>query len=662
MGPMPEGKRPKSSSVPKPPPRPWRHAAFSFSKDKPDDDEKKREAEVSRGLEAIYLTGGKKQDFKTLSHPQRSRALRFFAGLVAFCAMASGLAWAGLFYFGAPGPAEASGVIVAVDGPEAIGLGREESFTIRWSNPSVQPEQEVELRLSVPAEMLVSSLVPPPDDAEHLVWKLGMLQPGAKGEIKLKGVFLGTLGAKSALQSVVTSRGSNGGRPREALVTKSLIYSETVLAGQFTVPTKVVAGDQVTLQYAVANRGAQGLRGLKVRLQIPEGFVPSATSTTFQRLGNTAEWEAPLGDLVAGTTNTLKMIGAFAAQSSGDVKVGARIGASRPDNSFLPLLVGEAPFTVLAGDLGLKLVANGSDQDRTIAPGDPLRITLQYKNLSPEKLSGVKLVLGFESLSDGKSATGTSWLDWRRLEDDGKGVSSTRTRIQSIRYDQTTTPIFSQLLPQEEGTIDIEIPTLASVSSTKDAAIRLTLEGSMATVGDDRSTRVIRTAPLTFRYRSDARLDAEARYFTEEGAPLGVGPLPPVAGKTTSYRIFWNINKTLHPLDNMQVTAVLPASVAWGASSSSQAGTISYDDASRTVTWSLNRMPEDVESLEASFEIQLTPTEFDAGRFAQLLGESRLTANDPTVSEAVVRALPPLTSDLQNDEGARNKGVVKKAQ
>lgn len=659
MGRMPEGKRPKSSSVPKPPPRPWRHAAFSFSKDKPDAGEKKREAEVSRGLEAIYLSGGKKQDFNTLSRTQRSRALRIFGIIVGFCAVASALAWAGLFFFGAPGPAEASGVIVAIDGPEAIGLGREESFTIRWSNPSVQPEHEVELRLSLPAEMLVSSLVPPPDDGEHQVWKLGMLQPGAKGEIKLKGVFLGTLGSKSALQAVATSRGSNG-RPRESLVTKSLIYNETVLAGQFTIPTKVVAGDPVTLQYAVANRGSQGLRGLKLRLKIPEGFVPSATSTNFQRLGASAEWEAPLGDLVAGTTNTLRLVGTFAAQSSGDVKVEARIGATRQDHSFLPLLVGEGMFTVLAGDLGLKLVANGADQDKTITPGDPLRITIQYKNLSPEKLSAVKLVLGFESLADGKSATGTSLLDWRRLEDEGRGVSTTKTRIQTIRYDQTTLPVFAQLQPQEEGTIDIEIPTLAASSSTKDAAIRLTLEGSMAAVGNERSTRVIRTAPLTFRYRSDARLEAEARYFTEEGAPLGVGPLPPVAGKTTSYRMFWTIKKTLHPLENIQVTAVLPASVAWGASSSSQAGTLSYDEATRTVTWSLNRLPEEVDELEASFEVQLTPTEFDVGRFAQLLGESRLTANDPTVSEAVVRALPPLTSDLQNDEGARSKGVVKK--
>lgn len=657
---MPEGKREKSSPVPKPPPRPWRNAVFSFSKEKPETADREREQEVTKGLEAIYLTDGKKGDFKTFSRTEHSRALRVFGGIVAFCAIASALAWSGLWLFGPPAPAEASGVILAIDGPETIGLGREETFTVRWSNPSLQSEHEAELRISVPAEMLLSSLVPPPDEEVNRVWKLGLLAPGAKGDIKVKGVFLGALGTQSAIQVVATSRGKDGGRPREALVTKPLLYGESVLAGRFRTPTKVVAGDPVTIEYAVANHGQQGLRGLKVRLKVPDGFVPAATGTGFTLLPDHTEWEAPLGDLVASTTNTVRLTGTFAAQSSGDVKLAARVGVSKPDGSFLPLVVGEGRITVLAGDLGLRIVGNGSDQDRTITPGDPLRLTIQYKNLSPEPLFGVKLVLGLESLSDGASATGTSWLDWKGLVDEGNGVTSTRTRIQTIRYDQNSVQAFAQLMPQEEGTIDVTVPTLLAASGTKDVSIRLMLEGSMASVGDERSKRVVRTAPLSFRYRTDAELSVEARYFTEEGAPLGQGPLPPVAGKTTTYRVFWRVDKTLHPLENMEVTAVLPASVAMGSVSSVQAGILHYDEANRIMRWTLNLMPEGVKELEASFDVQLTPTEFDVGRFAQLLGESRLTATDPTVAESVVRARSPITTDLDNDEGARRKGVVKK--
>ncbi len=662
---MTERKRSKPAPVPKPPPRPWRRVAFSFSKEK-EAPAAAREREVTKGLEAIYLTDGTKDDLKTLAPARRNRALRIFAWIVGFCAVASGLAWAGLWYFGTGASQEASGILLSVEGPRTIGLGREESFVISWSNPSIQPEREVELRLSVPAEMLVSSVSPLPDDASQMSWKLGLVSPGAKGEIRLKGVFLGALGTQTAIQAVATSRGpepygsrrGENGQVREALVTHAITYGETVLAGTFDVPAKVVAGDEVAIRYAVANRGEQGLRGLRVRLALPDGFAPAATGTAAHPGDRTLE--LPLGDLAAGATNTVSVTGVFAAGSSGDLPMEASVGVSRPDGSFLPLLATESSVTVLAGDLGLRLVANGTDKDATITPGDPLRLTIQYKNLSPEPLMGVRLRLGFESIVDGASATGTSLLDWEELDDEGGGVTTTRTRVQTIVYDKESTPTFSRLEPQEEGTIDVSLPSVSVAGGVKDAVIRIALEGSMDRVGDDRSTRVIRTAPLAFRYRTDASLDAEVRYFTEEGAPIGAGPLPPQAGKTTTYRVFWRVAKSLHPLEELRVAAVLPSSVAFGAVTSVQAGTLTYEDATRTIVWTLNRMPENVNELEAWFDVQLTPTEFDVGRFAPLLGESRLTASDPVVDEQVVRALPPLTSDLQTDEGARNKGVVRK--
>ncbi|MEK7473505.1 MAG: hypothetical protein AAB668_02125 [Patescibacteria group bacterium] len=658
---MTERKREKPAPVPKPPPRPWRRVTFSFLKDKEKSFTSDRDREVTKGLEAIYLNDGTKDDLKTISPVKRSKTLRLFAWFVGFCALASGFAWAGLWYFGAGSSQETSGIRLSVEGPSSIGLGREESFTIFWSNPSVQVEREVELRLSVPAEMLISSISPQPGDAQNISWKLGLVSPGTEGEIRLKGVFLGTLGTQSAIQIVATSR-DEGDRLREALVTHTITYGETVLSGTFDIPAKVVAGDEVVIRYAVANRGEQGLRGLKARLKLPDGFTPSTTGTSLQALSEDRVFEQPLGDIAAGTTNTLIVAGVFAAGSSGDMPLEIAVGVAKQDGSFLPLLATEATLTVLAGDLGLRLVANGTDKDATLTPGDPLRITIQYKNLSPESLSGVRLRLGFESVVDGTSATGTSLFDWDAFDDEGLGVSTTRTRVQTIVYDEESTPTLSRFDPQEEGTFDISIATLPVAPGTKDAAVRLTLEGSMDRVGADRSTRVIRTAPITFRYRSDANLGAEARYFTEEGAPMGSGPLPPQAGKTTSYRIFWSVKKSLHALEDFQVTAILPASVAWGVATSVQAGAITYDDATRTVRWSLNRMPENVNELEASFDVQLTPTEFDVGRFAQLLGESRFTAKDPIVNEQIVRALPPLSSDLQNDEGARNKGVVRKGE
>lgn len=648
----------KRQAVPKPPPRPWRRASFSFDDGAAESEE--RDRDVSKGLEAIYLSG-KKEDFKTMSHTRRSLAFRVAVASLAVCAVLSGLAWGGLLFYAPTESADAAGLTLALDGPDSVGLGKEETFTLRWENRTFQSLRDVHVKLATPPSMLVTGMQPLPSDQETKTWNMGTISSGAKGEIRFKGVFLGGVGEESALQAVATYLRSEDDKPQQALVTRPIAFGDSVLAGSFNVPPKTVAGDSLALAFAVANQGTQGLRGLRVRMTVPKGFTPiSASGTGLMPLPGGEEWEQPLGDLAAGASGTVRLVGNFAAGSAGDVPLQARIGVPKPDGSFLPLLVSTSTLTVLAGDLGLHLVANGGDSDRTVQPGDPLRVTLEYRNLSPEPLSGVRLVLSFESLIDGQSATGTSLIDWRHVEDAGHGTTSTKTRIQTIVYDKDTFPAFAQLLPQEEGTIDITLPTFLTASGTKDAAIRIGLEGSLAKVGRDKSTRLIRTTPIVLRYRSDTTLASEARYFTEEGAPIGTGPLPPVVGKTTTYRIFWSVTKTLHALEGLDVSATLPASVAFGENRDAQAGELTYDPGTRVVRWKLNRMPDGVNALEASFEVQLTPGDLDANRFADLLGETKLSANDEALSEPLIRAVPPLTTDLTNDDGAKNKGVVRK--
>jgi hypothetical protein len=261
---------------------------------------------------------------------------------------------------------------------------------------------------------------------------------------------------------------------------------------------------------------------------------------------------------------------------------------------------------------------------------------------------------------NGVSATGTTLVDWSELEDATRGATSTKPRIQTIRYDKNSIPDFAELAPGEEGTIEVTLPSLGVTSGTKDALINLDLTGTLATVGKDKVNRVLRANPIRVRYRTDADVKAIARYFTEEGAPLGTGPLPPVAGKTTVYRIEWSIEKKLHGLDNLEVSAALPPNVAWSEQSLVDAGDIVYEEATRTVRWKLNRMPEDIRDLTARFDISLTPSDLDIGRFARLLGETRLTATDAATTEPLVRAKPALTTDLISDESAEGKGVVKK--
>ncbi len=620
----------------------------------------KKDAEIEKGLQAIYM--GRDGALPDLSHLERSRSKTWLWVLAMFGAVISLLAiaaWLGFFFFQPFREYKGGGLQLAITGPSEIALGREEAFEINWQNVEKTAIGRVEIRVGLPPDFVPTSFEPPLSKTDVRSWQLSALAVGEKGTLHVRGIFVGALGTHSAVQAIGTYRPAGFNRDFEALATQPVTYARTVLEGCLDAPEKTAVGENVTLTYSVSNKGERPLKDLIARVSYPAGFVPTIGATTSVAFGD-HELFLPIGEIASAATTTVKVFGVFASGVSGDQLFLAQAGRYGSDGSFLPAQKTEGHIAVMAGDLALQFVVNGSDADRTIQPGDLLRITIGYQNTSPEALKGIAITLGFESVLNGRSTTGTTLLDWAKLEQMNPGASSTKPRIQTIRYDKTTIPALETLLPQAEGTIELSIPTLSVASGTHEATIRLMLQADIPVVGTSKVNRTLKSRPIELKERSDADLSVEARYFTEEGAPVGFGPLPPVAGKTTAYLVTWHLTKSLHPLEQIKATAILPKIAAWSARVIADAGSMTYDPETRTVTWFLDKVPESVKDLQASFEVQLTPETVDIGRFASLLGETQFQATDPIVHELISRVKPPVTTDLQNDEGARGKGVVRK--
>lgn len=106
------------------------------------------------------------------------------------------------------------------------------------------------------------------------------------------------------------------------------------------------------------------------------------------------------------------------------------------------------------------------------------------------------------------------------------------------------------------------------------------------------------------------------------------------------------------------MSATLPDGIAFGSAKEVGAGDVGYDPEKKLVTWEVNRMPADVGDLLASFDVILSPSEADVGRFASLLGETRLEFTDTALNESILRTSPALTTELPDDALAKKKGVV----
>ncbi|MSR84883.1 hypothetical protein EXS71_00345 [Candidatus Uhrbacteria bacterium] len=619
-----------------------------------------REREIEKSLQAIYEDpNGKMPNLSRLDRRPSRRILHIGLSFIIACAVILfGIPSALLFFAGQLDYHEA-GLELSIAGPTDISLGENQRYEIHWFNGSSKPLSHVQIRLNAPADFVIGSSEPAFTDPALHALALGILAPGTRGQMIVQGAFTGALGTKNSLQVQGSFRPAGYVRDFGVTAAKTVSYAKSVIEIQTDFPVQAIAGDVVPLRYTVINTGDQPLSNLQAHIRLPTGFVPALATGS---ISVQQDIYIPLEkNLSAHAPVRFQISGSFAAGVSGDRVFGIEIGRRDAHGNFLAVQKTETRVSVVSGDLTLHLVVNGAEHGGVaIVPGETLHATLGYQNTSPKHLKGLTLQIGFESIINGRSATGTSLISWKTLDDVLSGASSTKSRMQTIRYGKKQIEQLEDLSPQAQGSIDVVIPTLPVASGTHDALIRLTAQGEISAVGEAKVRRTVSAEPLTVQYKSDALFTAQAQYFNDEGVPLGFGPLPPVAGKATAYRVVWNISKKFHPLEQISVSAVLPSIVSWSARTFVDSGSMSYDSVSRTVRWTIDKIPDNAKEVQASFELQLTPAQIDIGRFAALLGATKFQAQDPIATSLISNTQPALTTDLQYDEGAKGKGVVRK--
>ncbi|MEN9557697.1 MAG: hypothetical protein RL141_66 [Candidatus Parcubacteria bacterium] len=640
------------ASRPTPPPG---FASESVDEIEPADD-------VTAGLAAIYGKGAKEARAELSSLDAGGRRRPFLVAIVAVfgtIACLTAIAWAGFWWWS--GHTRASGLEIAIEGPSDVAIGAETTFTVRWKNPSPDPLAALELRLAFPNDFVIRQVEPAAgsgasDATSSVIRRLGSQAGNAQGAIVVVGTFTGALGTESAVQVIGTYRPATFNSEFETLATHALNYGSSVLVGRVDVPLKVLPGDDVTIRYHVMNQGDTAMEGLEARIRLPEGFVRDATGTGSVLDDPVVRLALPT--VAPHSTSTVAVTGSFALGAHGDSIVKAEAGRVGVDGTFSAAQRAEGILSVLAGDMSIQLVMNGSSVGRSVSLGERQRISVAYQNMSGEELRDIELRFHFgaEAASVPAGADAPALVDWDELDDPNTGTR----RGNTITYTQEELPAFERLAPEEDGVVEFSVPLVSTLPDGPEIPLVAYVEAVIGSVDGVRVDRIVATQPILLRLQTDAAVDALARYASEEGAPVGSGPLPPTVGTSTTYRVEWHIAKTLHALDRVTISANLPKGTAWGGQKEVQAGDIRYDADRRLVTWTVNKLPQDINDAIASFDVTLTPSEADAGRFASLLGETRFEFTDAALGESLLRTAPSLTTDLGDDELARGKGVVKK--
>jgi len=590
------------------------------------------EQAMDEGLAAIY--GEQRDDLGKLDQAG-SRVTRWLVTIVLSLLTATVLAVIGfVIYLNFFAVAKVDPLTMEIELPSEIASGTVTTVTVHYKNNGRVPLANLSIDVNVPAGFVPNSMTPMPTDAEKEIFDLGSVQAGAEGAVMLTGVWLTTVPSINTVQALATYRPANFNADFTAVASTTASSNTSSLLLTMTGPDKTSPGESVVYTLILENTSEVAAANVTTEVALPVGFMLTASDPAFIPAGPTT-WT--LVDLVAHDKKTMTMTGSWSADMSDVVQMVGKVSTKLND---VTMVQGQTSvFTNIIGNgLRLSLVANGATSNVSIDPGSQLRVTVGYENTGEEPLTGVSLVVDFQAAVGQKVP-----ITWKEASlDNGKLTQ------EGIVFDAKTV---GTLPTHESKTRNLIFPvkTTVAVGEAQNwtVAVHATVNGV-----------TISSQPLTITLNSDTHFTAAARYFTADGAPLGTGPLPPKVGQTTQYSLLWSVNNTLHALSEVRVSATLPPGATWGNATTASAGTVSYDAASRVVSWTVASAEASNTALTASFIVSVTPGASDAGTFVKLLSGSAFRATDGVTASSLQQTGDILTTECTGDAGVTGKGYV----
>lgn len=559
----------------------------------------------------------------------------------------SGAAVGGFFFFNQAQRFSGERVNLQLQLPSEAASGSELELTVKFQNLEPVDLSRAEVTIEYPEGFTVESTSQPATNEFQNAFELGTLKSGRAGSLTVRGQIFGSVGTDRTFTATLTFRAENFSSDFQTTADTKVKITTSILDLKLEGPSKLTPGASGTWKITYGNTSARDLENVQIEIIYPDGLTPTATDPA--AVERSALWRF---EKVAQDSQGSISVTATAEGDVGDaLELIVRAGLVSTSNAVD--LQAEQKLLILMIESGVSapVTVNGQSENSVAEPGETLNYTLRVSNDGEIELTDVSVqvdligqVINLETLENPANAT---------VED--RKLSWTKDQVVGLAL----------LKPGQEATIRFAVDSHSTltvdsdddVNPTVTLEVRVTSPNLPAQAGAPPTTRFVTKLATVFGF------EAEARYADDEGAVLGTGSVPPKVGQTTAYRIFWRITSTTNDATNLIVSATLPTGVFWtGQHVSRDAGDIKFEAGTRTVSWTLNKIPAGTGSrlpvLIASFEVSITPTADQVGDVVVLTQTSAATAKDAFTSRDLNVTQPTLTTDLPDDPVAVDNGEV----
>ncbi|HRY36593.1 MAG TPA: hypothetical protein P5230_01775 [Candidatus Magasanikbacteria bacterium] len=549
-----------------------------------------KQKEIADKIAKIYEDpDGKIPDMKEIKQRRKSPLLRFSVFLLVLTSIMAFFAWTGLFYFPKGEKFSEEKISLIIEGPSETELGGSGIYKIIVKNELDVPLKNLILNANYPDGFVFVSSTILAQNLGNTEWTLPDIGPFDVLELSIAGKTFGSLNQQGSWRIFLNYQPGNLNSQMQKITTfnTNLSLSPFILTSK--APEKAAYGTDVELSYTLENKNDYLPEKMYLTLKIPDNFSIISSSPSLDKdnrfvITPTSTSYFP---------KTFKIIGRF----NGEIETEEQI------QSLLELPVLAARQTYQIGKTENKialsrtaylmtLAINGSINDLSAKPGDPLNITVNFKNVGKASLKNASLFLKLDSPAIKKQ----SIMDWPEISDPldgdivGKQIND-NLRNGTITWNKNKLKDLTEIKPNQEINVDIKLPikdgSKIELSDLKEYMISVATE--ITFTDENKTQKTISGNPIQITLNSD--FSFEKRVLVGEN------------GSGKDQRNFtWILHNTFHPLKNIELSAEAYGDITF-VSSSLPAGILNYNPKDKVIVWTIAEMPESVDILALPFSL-----------------------------------------------------------
>jgi hypothetical protein len=558
-------------------------------------------------------------------HAKKLFIFDIFLLIVALSIFASTI----FFFFWTPGLTDQIDLKISL-GNDHIKSGESVKLSINYKNRSKYYLRESILAVHLPNGFVVDrELTPISIFRNDSTFDLKDLRPGANGTVEIYGRLWTNPKEDDKIIALLSYLPENSNSKEQKLGAFLLNLQNSVLGSSLEITESSFANARVPFVYKLVNTSDQKLDGLKFDIEFADKPVIMK--------------ETQLQDIIL-EKNGERLI-------TGDITIPAKPGrynliistSAKINNQQIKILTKTATLEIYSPNVSIS--TNLKENLKFAEPDQIINATVAWKNSGQFELQKSNLRLSFNP--------GVVDIKKTALENnfkiDGQDIivsSLQRTALASIQTGDNDEFQYKIIL----------LPTFnLAGAENANLEIKTTFEGELKNKPGQKF--FISAQPIKIPLTTEVKLNAQARYYSNEGDQLGRGPLPPKVKETTKYWIFININNTSNPIRETSFFAVLPNGVNFtGKQSVSIGPSLEFNPSNRTIQWNYRELPPNSQT-GLYFEVAVIPNSDQIGKNIDLVSEIKFNATDKNtekqfnLSQSIVNNTLPII-DLGNKKSS----------